>query len=110
MTEGPEYTNRLELFGTDGAMRIDHRGEVYTAKPGLSEWRQVETDLGSAIDGVADTGFSRGFMQFAPKIIEAIRDGHNSIEHAATFSDGLSVQKVLDAARESDANGRAITV
>jgi len=108
MTEGPNYTNRLELFGTDGAMRIDHRGEVFVADPGLSEWRPVETDLGSAVDGVADTGFSRGFMQLAPKIVEAIRDGRTSIEHAATFEDGLAVQKVLDAARESNSGGLVI--
>ena len=110
MTEGPNYTNRLELFGTDGAMRIDHRGEVFTAEPGLSEWKQVDTDLGSAIDGVPDTGFSRGFMQFAPKIVAAIRDGQTSIENAATFADGLSVQKVLDAARESNKSGRVTSI
>ncbi|MEP7211611.1 MAG: Gfo/Idh/MocA family oxidoreductase [Acidobacteriota bacterium] len=110
MTEGPDYTNRLELFGTDGAMRIDHRGEVFTAKSGLSEWTQVETDLGSAIEGIADTGFSRGFMQFAPKIVDAIRDGQTSIEHAATFADGLAVQKVLDAARQSNNVGQAVSL
>lgn len=108
MTEGPSYKNRLELFGSGGAMRIDHRGEVYIAMTGESEWRQVETDLGSAIDGVADTGFSRGFMQLAPKIVEAIRDGRMVIENAATFDDGLAVQKVLDAARESNARGQRV--
>ena len=110
MTEGPSYENRLELFGTDGAMRIGHRGEVFTAGNGMSEWQHVETDLGTGIDGVADTGFSRGFMQFAPKIVEAIRTGRTVVDHAATFSDGLAVQKVLDAARESDASGRVTII
>jgi predicted dehydrogenase len=110
MTEGPEYTNRLEIFGTNGSMRIDHRGEVFRAKAGLGEWERVETDLGTAIDGVPDTGFSRGFMQLAPRIVEAIRDGSTSIEHAATFEDGLAVQRVLDAARESNAGGVRVSV
>ncbi|HMJ09199.1 MAG TPA: hypothetical protein VK468_09345, partial [Pyrinomonadaceae bacterium] len=63
-----------------------------------------------AIDGVADTGFSRGFMQFAPKIVDAIRDGRTSVEHAATFADGLAVQRLLDAARKSNASGRTVNI
>jgi len=105
MVEQPEYVNRLEFFGTEGAIRIDHRGELYVAKTGELDWTAIDVDLGTAVDSVADTGFSRGFMQFAPKIIEAIRNGRTEIEHAATFEDGLKVQKVLDAARQSNKTG-----
>lgn len=104
MVEQPEYVNVLEFFGTDGAMRIDHRGELWIAKNGEKSWTEIAVDLGSAIPGVADTGFARGFMAFAPKIVEAIRKG-GTIEHAATFEDGVKVQRVLDAARESNASG-----
>lgn len=31
MTDGPEFKNVIELFGTDGSMKIDHRGEVALA-------------------------------------------------------------------------------
>lgn len=103
MTEGPQYQNRVELYGTDGVMRIDHRGELFVAKAGESEWSQIEVDLGETINSVPDTGFARGFMAFAPKLIEAIRNGENYIENAATFDDGVLVQRVLDAARRSDA-------
>lgn len=110
MVEQPEYVNRLEFFGTEGAIRIDHRGELYVAKTGELDWTAIDVDLGTAVDGVADTGFSRGFMQFAPKIIEAIRNGRTEIEHAATFEDGLRVQRVLDAARESNAVEQAVSL
>ncbi|MGI8810916.1 MAG: Gfo/Idh/MocA family protein [Pyrinomonadaceae bacterium] len=110
MTEGPSYVNCLEVFGTDGEMRIGHTGELWLAKRGENDWTTVDTDMADAISGVPDTGFSRGFMMFAPKIVEAILDGRNTIEYAATFEDGLAVQKVLDAARESNAVGRVITV
>lgn len=110
MTEGPAYKNRAEFFGTGGAMRVDHRGGLYTAKTGQTDWTQIETDLGTGVEGVPDTGFSRGFMQFAPKIVEAIREGRASIEHAATFEDGRSVQKVLDAARQSNESGNTVSV
>jgi predicted dehydrogenase len=104
MVEQPEYVNRLEFFGTEGAMRIGHRGEMFIAKNSEREWIHVDVDLADPIPGVADTGFARGFMAFAPKIIAAIAAGSTTIENAATFEDGLRVQRVLDAARESNAS------
>lgn len=105
MIEQPEYVNRLEIFGTEGAIRIGHRGEIFIAKAGGAGWTEIDVEFGKAIPGVPDTGFSRGFMEFAPKIVEAIRSGSKSIEYAATFEDGLKVQRVLDAARQSNTRG-----
>lgn len=110
MTENPKYHNRMEFFGTDGAMRVDHRGELYVAKTGETDWRSIDVGLGEPVESVADTGFSRGFMDFAPKIIEAIREGKTQIRHAATFEDGLTVQIVLDAARESNKSGCVVKI
>ena len=110
MTEYPQYKNRIELYGTDGAMAIEHRGEVYIAKAGETNWTEIDVDLAENIPGVPDTGFARGFMAFAPEIIEAIAAGRVSVENAATFEDGLKVQMVLDAARESDRTGRVVAV
>lgn len=110
MTEYPKYKNRIELYGSEGAMHVGHRGEIFIAKAGESDWTAVETDVGTAIEGVADTGFSRGFMQFAPEIIKAVAAGRNTIEQAATFVDGVAVQRVLDAARRSDAEGRMVGI
>jgi predicted dehydrogenase len=109
MTELPKYKNRMEFYGEHGAMRVDHRGEVFIAKT-EGDWIEVPAGLGTAVEGVADTGFSRGFMDFAPRIVEAIRDDKTEIEHAATFEDGLKVQQVLDAARESNENGCVVKI
>jgi predicted dehydrogenase len=110
MTEGPKYKNRIEFYGDSGAIRVGPRGNVYVTNADEKEWREVEVDLGTAIESVPDTGFSRGFMAFAPRIIEAIREGRNEIENAATFEDGLRVQEVLDAARKSDSTGCRVTI
>ena len=110
MTEYPKYKNRIEFYGDRGAMRVDHRGELFIAKPGENDWREIDGGLGKQVEGVADTGFSRGFMEFAPRIVEAVREGKTAIAHAASFEDGLEVQKVLDAARESDASGCVVNV
>jgi predicted dehydrogenase len=108
MTESPKYQNRIEFFGSAGAMRIEHRGEIFLAKTGENDWREVDFGVGKAVEGVADTGFSRGFMSFAPEIVKAIREGKPEIEYAATFADGLKVQIVLDKAVESSKSGCAV--
>lgn len=110
MVEQPEYANRLEFFGTEGAIRIDHRGELFLAKNADGGWDEIDVDLGYAIPGAADTGFSRGFMSFAPVILKAILTQAPSIEHAATFEEGVRVQRVLDAARLSNKEGKAISI
>jgi predicted dehydrogenase len=110
MTDGVGYKNEIELFGSEGAIRVGHRGDVFISKPGDSEWKNVDIEFAEPAGDGADTGFSRGFNAFAPQIINAIRHGRTEIEHAATFEDGVKVQRVLDAARRSDATGTAVRV
>jgi predicted dehydrogenase len=49
-------------------------------------------------------------MDFAPKIAEAIREGKTEIEWAATFEDGLKVQRVIDAAHEASSTGCSVRI
>jgi predicted dehydrogenase len=110
MVEQPEYVNRIEFFGTRGAIRVEHRGDVYIVRNGETEWSAAEVEFPASIEGVPESGFPSGFMAFAPKIVEAIRSGSTTIEHAANFKDGVGVQKILDAARESSIAGKAVTI
>ena len=110
MVEYPKYQNRLEFFGTKGAIRIEHRGEIFLASANDSDWTKIETQTGKTPGVIFDSGFPSGFMAFAPKIIEAIRQGKTEIEHAATFADGVKVQKVLDAARSSNKSGTVVKI
>lgn len=110
MVEYPKYKNLIEFFGTKGAMRVGYKGEIFLAKAGEDDWREIEVEFDKPIKGVADTGFSRGFTAFAPKIIEAVRNGQTEIKHAATFADGLKVQRVLDAAQESNESGCSVKI
>ncbi len=110
MVERPKYENLIEFFGTKGAMRVGHHGEIFLATKDDKDWRELEVEFDKPLEGVADTGFSRGFTSFAPKIIEAIRENKTKIEDAATFADGLKVQKVLDAAHESNETGKVINL
>ncbi len=110
MCEYPLYENSLEFHGTNGALRIDHNGMIDLAGAGDDDWTRLEADPGRALPGVADTGFARAFMEFAPRIVSALAAGKKTIEHAANFGDGVSVQRVLDAARRSDASGKVVSL
>jgi predicted dehydrogenase len=107
MSEPPEYMNRVELFGDKGSMRVDNLGELYIANTGETDWSRVAVE--EPVTGSPnDNGFARGFKYIAPKIVEAIREGRNMVDGAATFADGVKVQQVLDAARLSNAERRAV--
>jgi predicted dehydrogenase len=86
-------------------MRIEDRGQIFIAKQGETDWTEIEIEPTKMAEGMPDTGFPLGFMHFAPKIVDAIANVETQIEHAATFGDGLAVQRVLDAARVSDRSG-----
>ena len=110
MVERPKYENIIEFFGTKGAMRVGYKGEIFLATEAENDWREIEIEFDKPLEGIPDTGFSRGFTSFAPKIIEAIRTGEAKIEHAATFEDGSRVQAVLDAAHESNKTGAIVRI
>ena len=110
VVEYPNYQNIIEFFGDAGAIRVGYLGEIELAKKGEKDWQKIETETGKAPNGIFDSGFPSGFMEFAPKIIEAIRSGKTEIEHAATFEDGLKVQKIIDAAHESNRKKCAVKI
>jgi predicted dehydrogenase len=110
MVEYPNYQNIIEFFGTRGAIRVNFLGEIEIAKAGERDWREIPVEIGKSVEGIFDSGFPSGFMAFAPKIVEAVREGQTEIEYAATFADGLQVQKVIDAAHESNESGCAVKI
>jgi predicted dehydrogenase len=108
MVEYPIYQNRVEFFGTKGAVRVEYDGEFFIGKAGADEWRKVEVDLNEAVEGARPTGWNNGFLAFAREIIKALRNGETVVENAATFEDGYKIQLLLDAARKSDETGAVI--
>ncbi len=54
--------------------------------------------------------FATGFAFFAHRIVGALRSGQRELSDAASFEDGLAVQKVLRACRKSSAEKRWTTV
>ena len=110
MVEFPDYQHSIEFVGTEGSLKVLYLGEVFLTKKGEKVWTQIETEEDKSIEGIFNSGFPAGFVAFAPKIVEAILQGKTEIEQAATFEDGLKVQRILDAARESDKNGLVVKI
>lgn len=105
MVEQGRAEHRVEIFGTRGALAIEDSGQLWRARMGEGRWDAVETERGPLAEGMRDSGWARGFTAFAPRIVEALREGSDTVEGAATFEDGHRTQLVLDAARRSNETG-----
>jgi predicted dehydrogenase len=104
----PEHT--IEVFGTEGALRLDGAGALSRARVGGSAWEPVETEAAPLAEGLRDNEWARGFTVFAREIVAALAEGRTEVEGAATFEDGHRTQLVLDAARAAHASGCRVTV
>ena len=105
MVEAGRPEHRVEIYGALGALLIEEGGELWHSEIGGGQWKRLETERGELAEGMRDSSWSRGFTTFARRIIEALREGRNAVEGAATFHDGYRTQLVLDAARKSNESG-----
>ncbi len=109
VVEPGEPEHRVEVFGSDGALKIDD-GKLFRAKVGGRAWELIETESAPLAEGMGDNEWSRGLTIFAREIVETLRAGRNVVEGAATFEDGHRTQLVLDAARSAHDGGCRVTV
>jgi len=105
VVESGKYENKLELYGTTGALMVEETGELWHSPVGSGAWRPVQVDQDHMAPGMRESSWSRGFTAFSGAIIEALRSGKTAVRDAATFEDGHKIQLVLDAARASNASG-----
>ncbi len=110
VTESGKYGHRTEIYGDKGGLVIEDGGEILFAGIADNDWREIEVELGEVPPGSKVGGWSRGFLNFAREIKDALLEGRTEIPHAATFLDGYRNQVVLDAARESNAAGCFVKV
>ncbi len=110
VVEAGKYRNAIEFYVTKGALKIEDDGKILFADLQDNKWEEIEFEIGGIAPKMQYSGWSLGFVNFSKEIIETLKNGKTKIENAATFEDGLIVQKVLDAARESDAKGHKLKV
>ena len=110
VVESGKYENRLEIYGTKGALMVEETGELWRSPTGSGVWRPVQVDQDHMAHGMRESSWSRGFTAFAVAICDAMRFGKTAVKDAATFEDGHRVQVVLDAIRASNESGCWVTV
>src|SRR2546423_4466005 len=105
MVEAGKTEQLIEIFGSEGALRVGESGDLFRSKVDDEEWQAVDVDRGELAAGLRDSGWARGFTAFSQQIVNALREGRTTVEGAATFEDGYRTQLVLDAARRSHESG-----
>lgn len=110
VVESGKYENRLEIYGTKGALMVEETGELWRSPTGSGSWRPVQVDQDHMAQGMREGSWSRGFTAFSVAICEALRGGRTEVKDAATFEDGYRVQLALDAIRASNESGCWVTV
>ncbi|HEV8203387.1 MAG TPA: Gfo/Idh/MocA family oxidoreductase [Pyrinomonadaceae bacterium] len=110
VVESGKYENRLEIYGTKGALMVEETGELWRSPTGSGTWRPVQVDQDHMAQGMREGSWSRGFTAFSIAICEAMRASRTTVKDAATFEDGYRVQLVLDAIRASNERGCWVTV
>ena len=110
VVESGKYENRMEIYGTKGALMVEETGELWRSPTGSGVWRPVEVEQDHMAQGMREGSWSRGFTAFAVAICEAMRAGRTVVKDAASFEDGYRVQLVLDAIRESNESECWVTV
>ena len=105
VVESGKYENRVEVFGTRGALMVEENGELWHSPAGSGIWKPVEVAQGPIAPRMHEGSWSRGFTVFSAAIVEALQAGRKTVEGAATFEDGYRIQLVLDGARASNTSG-----
>jgi predicted dehydrogenase len=98
----------LQLTGSEGALRLVDGERLYAGKHGAA-LEEVVVEPGrptAASYGMEDHGiFARCLPLYLRDLVQAVSAGRTTLDQAATFTDGLAVQRILDAARSSSAKG-----
>ena len=102
VVESGSYENRLEIYGSTGALMVEESGELWHSPIGSGVWKPVKVHQDPVAPGMRPASWSRGFAAFSCEIVEALREGRTMVAGAASFEDGYRTQLVLDAARESN--------
>jgi len=105
LVESGERENKLEVYGSTGALMATESGKLWHSPAGAGSWRPVDIDPDPIAPGMREGSWSRGFTAFSSAIVVALKAGMTTVEGAATFEDGYRTQLVLDAARMSNKRG-----
>jgi predicted dehydrogenase len=99
------YGMSILVVGTDGALMLDNQDQLYGMKGAYpsASWEPIRPKQTlPALDQLPNQGaFAVGSYYMAQTVAMSLTMGETLIDDAASFYDGLVVQRVLDAARRT---------
>lgn len=103
--------HRLAISGSEATL-VWEDGQLTAFRRGSSEPEVLAVDPPTALPhGVPNQPFARGTMYLGGALRQALQDGDSAaLDPAAGFRDGLAVQRVLDAARQSLETGAWVEI
>jgi predicted dehydrogenase len=92
------------VVGTEGALKVDYEDRLWGQKfgSGHDSWQELtvaDETVGLALPN--RRAFTIGCYYMGKALNESLSRGQTIIPDAATFYDGLVIQRILDAARRS---------
>jgi predicted dehydrogenase len=98
--------SKLMIVGTQGALKLDSKDQLWGAQGSdfhKGNWQpiQIEPLAPALADQPQLTAFAIGSYYLALALAQALPQGEYVLPDAASFYDGLAVQRALNAARES---------
>lgn len=96
------------IIGTQGALKLDAKDQLWGAQGSdahKGNWQLIPTEPLDAVllEQPQPNAFAIGSYYLAQALAQALPQGEAILPDAASFYDGLAVQRALDAARESHA-------
>jgi predicted dehydrogenase len=94
------------VVGTEGALKVDYDDRLWGmkfAEGDQAQWQELTVpDESAELPLPNRRAFTIGCYHLGKALKNALQNGQTIVPDAATFYDGLVVQRVLDAARRSD--------
>jgi predicted dehydrogenase len=103
--------NQVAAIGSKGTLVIEGEETLIGAMGYNHQFEDMSLkDRAREISVLPDNIWARSFYHLARETVQALREGRTEIAQAATFTDGLRCQEVLDAVRRSHDEQRWIKV
>jgi predicted dehydrogenase len=103
--------NQVAAIGSKGTLIIEGEETLIGAMGYNHQFEEMSLkDRAREISVLPDNIWARSFYHMARETVQALREGRTEIAQAATFTDGLRCQEVIDAVRRSHDEQRWIKV
>jgi predicted dehydrogenase len=103
--------NQVAAIGSNGTLVMEGEETLIGAMGYNHQFEELSLkDRAREISVLPDNIWARSFYHLARETVQALREGRTEIAQAATFTDGLRCQEVLDAVRRSHDEQRWVKV